>query len=96
VRCGSGRALASDPKKWAPLLSGSMLGLGSGSARASLCGVALDVSHYSHAHGTRTFRPARETQSLSVSLVAKTTRRDARSPDDSDSDNDNDNDNDNL
>ena len=36
---------------------------------------------------------ARETQSLSVSLVAKTTRRDARSPDDDD---DNDSDSDNL
>lgn len=55
-----------------------MLGLGSGSARASLCGVALDVSHYRHAHGTRTFRLLHVRHSLCPSHLLR--RRHAETP----------------
>jgi hypothetical protein len=40
--------------------------------------------------GTRTFRPARETESLSVSPVAKTTHQGDSSPDDDDINDDDD------
>lgn len=92
MRCGSGRALASDPNHWAPLLSGSTLGLGLEAALGLLCVVLHSMfPTTSQAHGDTHISPAaRETQSLSVSPVAKTTLRHARSPDDSDRDGDND------